>query len=83
MPLFWYTLLLIFSSFAIILKRQRDGCFTFIGLWMSCDFKYSPWRRELVCSVIVVFPDHTHLLFVTLYTFEWSVLQGFCLCLFN
>ena len=71
LSLFWYALLCILSSFAIILKRERGlvaflcfYCFTHVlivtvnVLWL---FLVVPW----VClqCVIVVFPNHTHLLF--------------------
>ena len=42
--LFYYALLCVLSSFAIIFKRKSD--------------------RVALLIVIVVFPDHTHLLFV-------------------
>ena len=48
-------------------EEERAGCFAFIVLRMSCYCKCSvnllvvPWIG-LRC-VIVVFPDHTHLLF--------------------
>ena len=69
--LFWYALLCAQSSFVIILKRKRKmvallllsyRCIVTINvLWL---FLTVPW----VClqCVIVVFPDHTHLLFMTL-----------------
>ena len=69
--LFWYALLCAQSSFVIILKRKRKmvallllsyRCIVTINvLWL---FLMVPW----VClqCVIVVFPDHTHLLFMTL-----------------
>ena len=66
--LFWYALLCVFSSFAIILKRKRelvallllsDGCLATVNvLWL---FLTVLWV-SLQC-VIVAFPDHTHLLF--------------------
>ena len=35
--LFWYALLYVLSSFAIILMRMRElVCFAFIVFWMSC-----------------------------------------------
>ena len=51
-------------------QEERAGCFAFIVLWMSCYRKCSvalpqvPWVG-LQC-VIMVFPDHTHLLFIIL-----------------
>ena len=65
--LFCYALLCVHSSFAIILKRKRKlvalllayRCIvTISALWL---FLAVPWVG-LQC-VIVVFPDHTHLLF--------------------
>ena len=68
LSLFWYALLCVFSSFAIILKRKRElvallllsyGCLPTVNvLWL---FLTVLWV-SLQC-VIVVFPDHTHLLF--------------------
>ena len=68
LSLFCYALLCVHSSFAIILKRKRKlvallllsyRCIiTKKGLWL---FFKVPWV-DLQC-VIVVFPDHTHLLF--------------------
>ena len=65
LSLFWYTLLCVLSSFAIILKRKRElvalllssyVCLvTVYVLWL---FLMMPWVG-LHC-VIVVFPDHTH-----------------------
>ena len=66
--LFCYVLLCVHSSFANILKRKRKlvallllsyRCIVTIHvLWL---FLTVPWS-DLQC-VIVVFPDHTHLLF--------------------
>ena len=65
--LVWYTLLLVLSSFAIILKRKRElvallllffGCLVTVNvLWL---FLMVPWAG-LQC-VIVVYPDHTYFL---------------------
>ena len=41
-------------------KETRAGCFAFIVSWMSCYCKSVPW--VVLQFVIVVFPDHTHLL---------------------
>ena len=67
---FWYALLCVLSSFAIILKRKRGlFCFAFVSyghlvtvyvLWL---FLTVPWVG-LQC-VIMVLPDHIHLLIVT------------------
>ena len=66
--LFCYALLCVHSSFAIILKRKRKlvallllsyRCIVTINvLWL---FLTVPWVG--LKRVIVVFPDHTHLLF--------------------
>ena len=63
----WYALFYIHSSFVIILTRKRGlvvlrllsfGCLVTVNvLWL---FLTMPWVG-LLC-VIVVFPDHTHLL---------------------
>ena len=69
LSLFCYALLCVHSSFAIILKRKRKlvallllsyRCIVTVNvLWL---FVMVPWVG-LQC-VIVVFPDHIHLLFV-------------------
>ena len=69
LSLFWYALLCVLSSFAIILKRKREllalllltyGCLvTVYVLWL---FLTVPWVG-LQC-VIVVFPDYIHFLFM-------------------
>ena len=41
LSLFWYELLCVLSSFAIILKQERAGCFAFTVLRMSCYCKCS------------------------------------------
>ena len=68
LSLFCYALLCVHSSFAIILKRKRklvallllsNRCIvTIYVLWL---FLAVPWIG--LHYVIVVFPDHTHLLF--------------------
>ena len=68
LPLFCYALLCVHSSFAIILKRKRKlvallllfyRCIVTINvLWL---FLTVPWVG--LQSVIVVFPDNTHLPF--------------------
>ena len=64
----WYALHYVHSSFAIILMRKRElvallllsfGCLVTVNLLRL--FLTVPWVG-LQC-VIVVFPDHTHLLF--------------------
>ena len=77
MSLFWYALVCALSSFAIVLKRELDallllsyGCLvTVYVLWL---FITVPWvGRQFV---IVVFPDHTHLLFfIQLQTFKHTL----------
>ena len=67
LAMFWYALLCVLSSFAIILKRKRElvallllsyGCLVTVNvLWL---FLWVPWVG-LQC-VFMVFPDHTHLL---------------------
>ena len=64
LSLFCYALLCVHSSFATILMRKRKLIalllyFTINVLWLYLTV---PWVG-LQC-VIVVFPDHTHLLFV-------------------
>ena len=48
-------------------EEDRAGCFAFIVFWMSCNCKCPGAlpHGALGCLqfVIVVFPDHTHLLF--------------------
>ena len=70
MYLFCYALLCVHSSFAIILKRKIKlvallllpyNCIVTINVLRL--FLTVPWVG-LQC-VIVIFPDHTHLLFVT------------------
>ena len=75
LSVFCYGLLCVHSSFAIILKRKRKlfalfllsyRCIVTINvLWL---FLTVPWVG-LQC-VVVVFPDHTHLLFVYLKHFK-------------
>ena len=67
LSLFWHALLCYLSSFAIILKRKRElvalllftyGCLATVNvLWL---FLTVPWVG--VQCVIMVLPDHTHLL---------------------
>ena len=68
LSLYWYALLCVLSSFAIILKRKREvvallllsyGCLVTVNVLRY--FLTVPWVG-LQC-VIVVFSDHTHLLF--------------------
>ena len=71
---FCYALLCVHSSFAITLKRKRKlvallllsyRCIVTINvLWL---FLTVPWVG--LQSVIMVFPDHTHLLFALSYFF--------------
>ena len=69
LSMFWYALLCVLPSFAIILKWKRElvvllllsyrWLVTVNALW---PFLTEPWVG-LQC-VIMVFPDHTHLLFI-------------------
>ena len=67
-PLFWYSLLCVLSSFAIILKRKRE-LFALLLLSFRCLVTVNVlWLFLMVPlvglqCVIVVFPDHSHLLF--------------------
>ena len=80
LSLFCCELLIILSSFAIILKRKRELAallllsygflVTVYVLWL---FPMVPWVG-LQC-VIVVFPDHTHLLFCIISSFA-IILMG-------
>ena len=69
LPLSCYALLYVHSSFAIIVKRKRKlaallllsfRCLATVNVWWL--FLTVPWVG-LQC-VNVVFPDHTHLLFL-------------------
>ena len=66
--LFWYALLCVLSSFAIILAKKRElvvllllffGCL--VTMYVRLPFLTVPWVGKQ--WVIVVFPDSTHLLF--------------------
>ena len=81
MSLLCYALLCVHSSFAIILKRKRKlvalllsyRCIVTINdLWL---FLTVPWVG--LQYVIVVFPDHTHLLFgvIIWQTVTWQSLN--------
>ena len=60
--LFWYALLYVLSSFAIILTRMRElVAVLLLSLDVMLLFLTVPWVG--LQFVIVVFPDHTHLLF--------------------
>ena len=71
-PLFWCAILYVLSSDEIILTRKRElvalhllsfGCLVTVNvLWV---FPRVPWVD--LQFVIVVFPDHTYLLFECLY----------------
>ena len=76
LSLFWYALLCVHFSFAIILKRKREriallllsyGCLATVNvLWLFLKVLWVGLR-----CVILVFPDHTHvpsvLLFIHVY----------------
>ena len=81
--LFCYALLCVHSSFTIILKRKRKlvallllsyRCIVYVNvLWL---FLMVPWVD--LQFVIVVFPDHTHLLVIlTLWHIAAHTLQIF------
>ena len=68
LPLFYYALLCVHSSFAIILKKKRKlvvllflSYRCIVTMNVLCLFLTVPWVG--LQYVIVVFPDHTHLLF--------------------
>ena len=70
LSLFWYALLCVLSSFAIILKRKNElaallllscRCLVTVNVNVMWLFLTTPWAG-LQC-VIVVFPDYTHLRF--------------------
>ena len=83
LSLFCYALLCAHSSFAIILKRKRKlvallvlsyRCiYTINALWL---FLTVPWVG--LQYVIVLFPDHTHLLFYVLFIVCWGSVFGLC-----
>ena len=64
----WYALLCVLSSFKINLKRKRELVallLSYYGCLVSVNILWLFLMVPLVClhCVIVVFPDHTHLLF--------------------
>ena len=67
--MFCCTLLYVLSSFAIILMGKRE-LFALLSLSSWCLVKGEwlflavPWVCVCLRFVIVVFPDHTHLLFL-------------------
>ena len=77
LSLFCYALLCVHSSFAIILNRKRKLvallllCIVTLNDWL---FLTLPWAGQQF--VVVVFPDHTHLLFKTVgfLSYPYSVL---------
>ena len=78
LSLFWYALLCILSSFAIILKRKRElvalllsyRCLVTVNvLWLFLTVQWV----GLQC-VIVVFPDHAHFF----YCIQGSCLFNWC-----
>ena len=70
--MFCCTLLYVHSSIAIILlgKRKLAGCFAWFASWclvvVGRLYVAVPWG--CLRFVIVVFPDHTHLLFLGIQT---------------
>ena len=66
--MFCCTLLYFHYSFAIILMEKRAGCFDFIFAFLvpyDCCVALPYGATGLSAIVIVVFPDHTHLLFLS------------------
>ena len=65
LSLFCYALLCVHFSFAIILKRKRNllllSCRNVVTKHVLWLFLTVPWDGQQ--CVIVVFPDHTHLVF--------------------
>ena len=78
LSLFWYALLCVLSSFAIILKRKRELVALLLSMSYRCLvtlnilwlFLTVLWVN-LQCA-IVVFPDHTHLLFCSFCWTTWT-----------
>ena len=81
--MFWYTLLYVYSSIALILMGKRD-LVALLNLSSWClvmvEQLFLTVPRGYLRFVIVVFPDHTHLLFL----YSWlgqvkysSLRQGF------
>ena len=65
--LFWCVILCVVSSFCNhVDEEERAGCLAFIVLWMCCYYIFLwlfltvPWVG--LRFVIMVFPDHSHLL---------------------
>ena len=87
LSLFCCALLCVLSSFAIILRRERElvallllsyGCLVTVNI--LCLFLAVPWVG-LRC-VLVVFPDHTHLLYENrlLFSLNDNACSQFCVC---
>ena len=66
LSLFCYTLLSVHSSFSINEEEEKAGCFASIVLQMYCIYKCYVALPRLQ-YVIVLFPDHTNLLLVSVY----------------
>ena len=82
--MFCCTLLYVHSSFAIILEEKRElVALLSLSSWclvmVVCLFLAVPW----VCLrfVIVVFPDHAHLLFLENIRYDCAILQISLTCL--
>ena len=68
LSLLCYTLLCVHSSIAIIIKRKRKLVVLLLLSYRFCYYKFSvalpyltvPWAG--LWFLIVIFPDHTHLL---------------------
>ena len=83
----WYPLLYVHSSFAIILMGNRAGDFAYFVFLVSrnCCVALPRGAMGFLQIVIVVYPDHTHLLFLPLgllyvicVTFPYGVLGQVC-----
>ena len=55
-------------------EEERDGCFALSSCFVTVSVQ---WLFLMVPCVIVVFPNHTHLLFVAKYTWYWLTLFFF------
>ena len=82
LPLFCNALLCVHSSLAILLKRKRKlnawllSCYSCI-VTIKVQWLFLTVPRVGLQCVIVVFPDHTHLLFDLTYTPDlWVRLNG-------
>ena len=59
-----YALLCVLSSFAFILKGKTEPVFFYFVFLVSCDcYTALPYGVMGWSAIIMVFPDHIHLLF--------------------